>query len=344
MIYRKPRIDEWRRYEALAQHPMQSKAWGDFREKTGLETVRLVGFEDQAMKKQMQLTIHNVPKFNNFKIGYYPKGLWPDEIQLKTLMELGKQKKAIFIKLEPDVYSPLYTEDQVNGLRKFLVDNDCQLGRATFTPFSFVVDLTKSEEELLQNMKSKTRYNIRVAQKHGVEVVEDSTDAGFEDYLKLLQITTKRQQFYAHDEAFQRNMWAYMKQDGVAKILKGVYQNQVIVVWILFVYKNKLYYPYGASSREYREVMGSNLLMWETIRFGKAHNCTSFDMWGSLGPNPDKNDPWYGFHRFKEGFGGDLAKFVGSYDLVMDPQKYKVYRKADSVRWRWLRLRSRLPF
>ena len=90
--------------------------------------------------------------------------------------------------------------------------------------------------------------------------------------------------------------------------------------------------------------MASNLLMWEMIQFGKNSGCTLFDLWGSLGPEPDKSNPWYGFHRFKKGYGGDLVEFVGTYDLVLDDPLYSLFTIADKVRWKLLRLRTKLPF
>jgi len=103
-----------------------------------------------------------------------------------------------------------------------------------------------------------------------------------------------------------------------------------------------LYYPYGASRSAHRDVMASNLMMWEMIRFGKAQGCRMFDMWGSLGPEPDPNDPWFGFHRFKKGYGGDLVEFLGTYDLVLNEPLYKVFRVAENVRWKLLKLKARL--
>ena len=110
------------------------------------------------------------------------------------------------------------------------------------------------------------------------------------------------------------------------------------------VFNGKLYYPYGASRSVHRDVMASNLMMWEMIQFGKQQGCDTFDMWGSLGPDPDKKDPWFGFHKFKEGYGGTLMEFVGTYDLVLDPIMYKIFRIAEDWRWKWLRLRARIGF
>jgi lipid II:glycine glycyltransferase (peptidoglycan interpeptide bridge formation enzyme) len=343
MIYRNPRPDERLLYERLAQHPMQSWAWGEFREKTGINVNRLVGFDGSEAVAQLQTTFHKVPKLP-YTVGYFPRGVWPDEVQLAALRDLGERENAVFIKIEPDVSAPPKSKTDLQGLHDFLINNGCAEGRPFFSTYSFLIDLKQSEEDLLARMKSKTRYNIKVAEKHGVEVVEDDSDDAFAWYLELMKETTSRQQFYAHTESYHKKMWAAMKKAGTAKLMLAVHKDKVLTAWILFQYKKRLYYPYGASSRSNREMMASNLVMWRAMQMGKRLGCTSFDLWGSLGPKPNPKDPWFGFHNFKAGYGGDLAEFVGSYDLVLQPQLYKLYRMADIWRWRYLKLRSALPF
>jgi lipid II:glycine glycyltransferase (peptidoglycan interpeptide bridge formation enzyme) len=342
MIYREPRLDEKELYETLTRHPLQSWAWGDFRDKTGVVTKRLIGFEGDRAVSQIQLTFHPIPHLP-YTIGYFPKGVWPDESQLAALQELGKREKAIFIKLEPDVSTPPKNKADLEGLNHILLGEGCRLGRPLFTKYSFILDLTLTDDAMLAKMKSKTRYNIHVAQKHGVEVVEDNGDEAFDTYLSLLHETTSRQHFFAHTDTYHKNMWQTMRKAGIAHLLKATYQGKVITTWILFKFKDKLYYPYGASSRAHREVMASNLVMWTAIHLGKSWGCTSFDLWGALGPEPDPKDPWIGFHNFKLGYGGDLAEFVGSYDLVINAPLYSLYTQADVWRWRLLKLLSKLP-
>lgn len=343
MIYRVPRKDEQGLYERLSQHPLQSWAWGNFRAETGVKTERLIGFDGSEAVGQIQVTFHQVPKLP-YKVGYYPRGVWPDDMQLSALKDLGQRENAIFIKLEPDVFSPPKNQADITGLRQVLAAGGCVEGRPLFTKYSFVLDLTQPEAEILAKMKSKTRYNIKIAEKHGVEVTEDNSDEAFDKYLKLLEETTTRQKFYAHTKTYHTKMWKNMRQAGIARLIKATYQGKVLATWILFLYKNRLFYPYGASSREHREVMASNLVMWKAILLGKSWGATSFDMWGSLGPDPDPKDPWFGFHNFKLGYGGNLSEFVGTYDLVLQPQLYRLYQLADQWRWRWLRLRAKLPF
>ena len=69
----------------------------------------------------------------------------------------------------------------------------------------------------------------------------------------------------------------------------------------------------------------------------KKFGCKMFDFWGSLGPEPDIKDPWYGFHRFKEGYGGKLVEFAGTWDLVLNQPIYTIYNLADKIRWTLLR-------
>ncbi len=310
-----------------ALHPLQSEAWGRFRRAMGIDVVHV--HDLPAGEAGWLLTFHAVP-FTPFTIGYFPKGPTVTQEMLETLEKLGNDKHAIFIQLEPNVASNF----------KFQISNFKLLRPShhpLFTRYTFVLDLQKSEAELLQAMQPKTRYNIKVAQKHGVVVKEDNSQEAFETYLRLSQETTKRQRFYAHNETYHRRMWAILQPAGIAKLFTATYQKTVLAAWIVFMWKDTIYYPYGASSREHREVMAPTLLLWEIARWGKKQGHKAFDLWGALGPNPDEHDPWYGFHRFKQGFNPELVEFIGSYDLILNPLLYRIYTIADKIRWKILR-------
>ncbi|MDP2585566.1 MAG: peptidoglycan bridge formation glycyltransferase FemA/FemB family protein [Candidatus Levybacteria bacterium] len=310
-------------------HPLQSTEWGDFRKKTGIKVVQIDG---------IQMTIHKIP-YTPWTIGYIPKGPLPTPEIISKLKQVGKQEKCILIQLEPNI-----TTENL----KFKIEN---LGlhpaaHPLFTKYTLLLDLTKSEEELLKGMRPKTRYNIRVAIKHGVKIVRDDSDEAFQNYLNLTEETIRRQKFYAHTQKYHRLMWETLKSKEIntnkliAHLFLAKYKEQTLAAWILFVYKDTLYYPYGASSNLHRETMASNLLMWEAIKFGKKLGLKKFDMWGALSSDPDKNDPWYGFHRFKEGYGPKHIEFVGSFDLVVNPLLYAIYKIMDKIRWIFLRIRK----
>lgn len=323
-------------YNSVVTHPLQSYEWGEFRKATGVTVIRRGLVKNEKIVDGFTLTIHRVPK-TRFTIGYLPKGNNPTKEILAELNKIGKEYNCIFIQIEPNIInSPKFINHR--SLKPSF--------HPLFTKYTFILDLTKSEEELMKNFHSKTRYNIKISKKHGVKVIVDNSKKSFEKYLSLIDETTKRQKFYAHGSDYHIKMWETLKSSTYDKtklqahLLIAKYKNKILATWVLFTFKNTLYYPYGASSSEHRNVMASNLIMWEAILFGKKLGLKYFDMWGALGTSPKKDDPWYGFHKFKEGYGATHTEFVGSYDLVINPTMYQLYKIADKVRWAYLRIKK----
>ncbi|MFH2085288.1 MAG: peptidoglycan bridge formation glycyltransferase FemA/FemB family protein [bacterium] len=312
--------EEWNKQVA---HPLQSWEWGEFREKTGVKVVR----EDQ-----LQVTIHRITH-TPWSVGYCPKARMPDRKMTETLKKIARENNCILIKVEPKV--------EVSDARFQTLDFSkwgLVAGRPLFTKYNFVLDVQPTEEELLANFKQKTRYNIKVAEKKGVTVELDDSNEAFEKYLELTKETTKRQGFYAHSREYHRKMWETLHPAGIAHLLVAKYEGQIITTWVVFKFGDTLYYPYGASTREHREVMANNLVMWEAIRLAKKWKLKYLDMWGALGPEPDPNDPWFGFHTFKSGYGARHVEYIGTWDYVARPMLYQIYRLVENLRWKLLRL------
>ncbi|MDP3994630.1 MAG: peptidoglycan bridge formation glycyltransferase FemA/FemB family protein, partial [bacterium] len=291
-------------------HPLQTSQWAEFREAWGNEVVKT---------KYGYITLHKIP-FTKYKLGMFIKGPEPTRAMLSEFKALAKENNLIFIKLEPNsAQASLGTAQQIIQLLK---RNGCVPGKTLFTPTTFWIDLTITEEELLKSFSSKTRYNIRLAQKRGVVVKEDPTSlnppagrAGlrgaskaFEKYLELTKETIERQGFYAHTEKYHRLMWKHL-HGSIAHLLTATYEGNIITTWILFACDGFLYYPYGASSVLHKDVMANNLVMWEAIKFGKKLGLSTFDLWG--------REPGKGFTRFKEGYNPKVVEFLGTWDLVI---------------------------
>lgn len=321
-------------FNNYVNHPLQSWEWGEFRQLLGQKVLRFGVFRKGKIISSFQLFFHKIPIFP-FTIGYFPKGPLPLKKMIRVLKEIGRKNNAIFIKLEPNVLRSEIKNPKFENLGLIK-------GKPIFTKYTSIIDLTRSEKEIFNSFKPKTRYNIRLAQKHGVIVKEDNSQKAFNQYLKLLFETTKRQGFYAHSEKFHKAQWKILQPAGISHLLTASFQGKILAAFLLFVFKDTLYYPYGASTREHKEVMAPTLLVWEAIKFGKKNGCKKFDLWGDLEPNPPKNHPYYGFHRFKEGFSPKLVEFVGTYDLVINPFLYKIYNLTDNLRWKMLRFKARV--
>lgn len=307
-------------------HPLQTKQWGEFRRQWG----NLVSYS------KLGLIIFSKLPYTKYTVGTFIRG---GNVNKKTLFELkniATQHNSIFIKIEPNI---LKTEKLFKVYTKLgLIE-----GKRLFTPTSFWIDLTKSEDELLKSFSSKTRYNIRLAQKHGVKVEIDNSDSAFEKYLELTEETNKRQGFYAHSARYHILMWKHLNtqmKKPIANLLVAKYKptekesEEIISTWILFNNKDFLYYPYGASTDKYKQVMANNLMMWEAIKFGKQLHCKKFDLWG--------REEGKGFTKFKEGYNPKVVEFIGSWDLVVNKPLYYLYIVVDKIRWFLLRLKVKI--
>ncbi|HEV2339779.1 MAG TPA: peptidoglycan bridge formation glycyltransferase FemA/FemB family protein [Patescibacteria group bacterium] len=328
---------------ALATHPLQSYEWGEFRKTTGVKVIRKGIFDEKKCVTAFQMTLHPIP-YTNLTIGYIPKGAMPTREMVAAIQEVARENRCIFVQLEPNVF------DSKENKQKLFALHLQPSAHPLFTRYTFHLNLSETEAVLLNNMHQKTRYNIRVAQKHGVVVKEETSDDAFDTYWRLMEETAKRQHFYAHTQTYHALMWKTLRtkiadrkreaENGLTSHLfiawykpEGQSKAISLAAWILFIFHDTLYYPYGASSSQYRNTMASNLMMWEAIRFGKKMGLKNLDMWGSLGENPDQTDPWYGFHRLKMGYNPRLITFIGSYDLVINRQLYMFYLLANKLRW-----------
>lgn len=320
MDLREISVKQKAQYNKLVTHVIQSFEWGEFRKSLGLPLLRFGIYQKGQMTKAFQLTLHKIPFTNQF-VGYLPKGPLPDQELHEALTEIAKKNNCAFIKVEPDILAttPIYS----------VYPTFLPSPKPLFTKFNFVLDLNPSEEQLLKNMHPKTRYNIKLAQKKGVVVEQRSDDRAFQIYLKLYFETTKRQNYHGHDINYHTKVWQTLKNAGLARLLIAFYQKTPLTAWMLLNFKETLYYPYGGSSILHREVMSNNLVAWEAIKLGKKLKLKQFDMWGALGPNPNPTDPWLGFHKFKQGYGGKLVEYIGSYDLVFNHTLYYTFTFID---------------
>lgn len=321
-----------------ADHPLQAWEWGEARKELNVGMLRVGEFEGSRLKNVFQITFHKIP-FTKYRVGYLPRSVWPSKKILNFLYDYAKRNNTVFIKIEPYEESEKLKAKSEKQQLKTKNYSIVKSPHPLFPDWTQLIDLTNSEEDLLKNMKPKTRYNIKLAQKKGVIIKEMTNDEGFEIFAKLYFETTKRQKYYGHDYSYHKAIFENLK-DKIAHILIAYYDNIPLAAHELFHFKDAVYYVYGGSSEKHRNLMTAHLLMWESIRFGKKIGSKKFDMWGSLPINYDENHPWAGFTRFKEGFGGKFMEFLGSFDLVTNQIIYKLYNTVYGIRTKYLDLKG----
>ena len=309
----------------MGNHVMQSKAWEEFKNIYGTPAIR-VG--------NVLYTKHKIP-FTSFYYAYSPR-VNPFKIDFEGLKQSLKTENCIAVHF--DVPNITIDNPKFSEAERIFKDNCVRSPRDEFAKGNFFVDLTKSEEELSQNMHKKHRYNVRVAEKKGVTVRESTSDKDFEVFFKMYHETGERQKYYSRNKRYLKIIWDIFKKENIVHLLVAEHEGTSLAAWMFYIYENVLYYPYGGMDDRYKSLYASNILGWEAIKFGKKMGCTLFDMWGASEDMSNKSDPYYGFSLFKAKFGAKHVTYIDSYDLVVNESMYKMFTAANSVRWKLLNM------
>jgi lipid II:glycine glycyltransferase (peptidoglycan interpeptide bridge formation enzyme) len=199
---------------------------------------------------------------------------------------------------------------------------------------TIVLDLTQSEDELLAHMKHKTRYNIRLAEKKGVDVVE----AGIErlsEWYALYRETGIRDRIALHSYRYYETLFrmaaGYGDGGPLIRLLLALVDGKTVAGIIVAIKGKTAWYMYGASSNRKRNYMPNHLLQWRAIQASKKAGCTMYDFFG-IPPENDATHPLHGLYRFKTGFGGRFVNRYGCYDVLFKPLYYRGYSIAEKAR------------
>jgi lipid II:glycine glycyltransferase (peptidoglycan interpeptide bridge formation enzyme) len=186
------------------------------------------------------------------------------------------------------------------------------------------VDLRPSEAAILSRMKPKGRYNIRLAQKHGVAVIEDPSDLGLAAFLEIYEATATRQGLRAKPTDYFQKLLFLLSSRHQGSLYFATYQGQRLAAALVVYFGRRATYFFGGSREEYREVMAPYLLHFEIMRAAKAMGHESYDLWG-VAPNDDPDHPWHNISVFKRKFGGVPVDLVPTLDHVYDAAAYQHY-------------------
>ncbi|HYZ83080.1 MAG TPA: peptidoglycan bridge formation glycyltransferase FemA/FemB family protein [Bryobacteraceae bacterium] len=186
------------------------------------------------------------------------------------------------------------------------------------------VDLRNSEAAILGQMKPKGRYNVRLAAKHGVSVVQDTSESGLADFLRIYRETASRHEIHAKPQAYFATLFSMFSPSGRARIFFAEYRGARVASALVMYFGRRATYFFGGSLHTHRNVMAPYLLHFEIMRSAKAAGYEWYDMWG-IAAADDTDDPWYDISLFKRKFGGVEIELVPTLDYVYDEDAYSRY-------------------
>ncbi len=298
---------------------LQTQNWLDFQKYIGRKTW---AFDDGKIKAN--IIQHDLPFGKNYL--YIPHGpeISFDAISggiknelaqfVAYLKNLAREEKSIFVKIEPlddKAMEFLYGLGFKKSLKKIQPQR------------SVIINLEKSEDELLSVMHHKTRYNIKIAEKNNIEVKGSSDLSAF---LQLLNKTAKRDRFGTHTKNYYEKLLSFFGEGEMkTDLILASFEGKPVAGALILSAGGTCYYLHGASDYNYRAMMAPYALHWENIKYLKQHNFKFYDLWGI-----DANR-WPGVTRFKLGFGGHEIEYPGSFDLPVSRFWYLIYKVARKV-------------
>jgi lipid II:glycine glycyltransferase (peptidoglycan interpeptide bridge formation enzyme) len=308
-------LNDWNEFNSQFTnlHILQTGAWGELKSSFGWKVVRII-----SGSQGVQVLFR--PLVGGFSIAYVPKcqlGAMP-EVQ-EEIDKICLEHRAVFLKVEPDLWDP----DETGFFSR---EKGWKKSRPIQPHKTVVVPILGSEEDLLSRMKQKTRYNIRLAQRKGIEV-KISDDV--ETFHQLSIITGKRDGFGIHSLLYYKKAHELFSESRQVGILTAYFEGRAIASLMVFAVGDRSWYMYGASSDEERNRMPTYLIQWEAMRWARAKGCNTYDLWGI--PDVEEtqleqefserqsHDGLWGVYRFKRGFGGEVKRSIGAWDKVYHP-------------------------
>ena len=317
---------------------LQAWEWADVK-RPDWTPLRLAVFREGRIVGGAALLRRALPVVGNYLYGSRGPLLedWADEAVFNALLDAIKAAagNAAFLRLDPAV--PVERADVTALLTRHgfapAGTTDAQ-GFGGMQPRCVMqLDLAgRSETEILASFKGQTRRNIKLGlEKHGVEIVTDTTRDDLTAFHALYAETAARDGFRPYSLAYFRQLWDSLVPAGMAKLFLTRYEGQWLSGAICFLIGDKCWYVFGASSNEHRNVMPNYAMQWAMIRWAKSQDCAWYDFRGvsprrrqegESAAEVEKEDHLQGLNRFKEGFGTRYVEYIGEYDLVYNPLAY----------------------
>jgi peptidoglycan pentaglycine glycine transferase (the first glycine) len=344
-------------------HVLQTWEWGAFKSRYGWHPTRHLWLEDDRPCAAASVLTRRLGRWPS-AVMYVPKGPALDygdstllERVLGELENTVRQERTLFVKIDPDVRADTAEGETVmETLRR-------RGWRASREQVQFrntiLIDLTRSPDEVLAAMKSKWRYNVRLAVRKGVRV-RRGTLADLPLLADMYAQTSARDGFIIRPEEYYRDAWGTFIEAGWAQPLIAEVEGEPVAMVIIFHFPSaefakssveglracagRAWYMYGASRSVHREKMPNHLLQWEAMRWAQEQGCTVYDMWGA--PDVlDESDPLWGVYRFKRGFGGEFVRHIGAWDFGVSRLGYWLYtgvmpRLLAATRWVYWKRRT----
>lgn len=236
----------------------------------------------------------------------------------------GKKHHCVFVRVRP----------QLEAAKGVKVLTDLGLKRAPMylsVEYAGVLNLTKSEEEILKGMRQRLRRALRKAEKNGITIEKSTDPADIKTFYQIQLQTAGRHGFVAFSEDFFTKQFQAFAENGEAVLYTAKYNGEILAQNFMIFYGDEASYHYGVSSELGTKLSGAPLLHMEAMHDARERGIKRYNFWGIVG----EDETWhrfYGVSQFKRGFGVEELKYTPAHDIILEKGKYAVTKLIEDIR------------
>ncbi len=313
---------------------LQSWDFYEFHKSRGKKVVRRIAVDDETKKSPKILAayagvVETAKRGKHLAIAGGPIMDFSDKKLVKAVFddikEQGKALGCVFVRVRPQLErtKEAYQIFKDNGLKP----------APTFlsVEYAAILDLNKSEEEILKNMHRRIRYAVNNARNKGFTIEKSTDPKDIHTFYEIQSQTAKRQSFVEFSESYLTKQFAALAKNGEAVLYTAKYNGEILAQNFMIFYGNEASYHYAASTALGTKMSGSPILHVEAMKDARKRGIKRYNLWGIVGED-EKNHRFYGVSFFKRGFGGDELKYLPAHDLVINPLKYQKTKLIENIR------------
>lgn len=313
--------NEWERF-ILSENPdtfLQSWNWGEVNRNTGDKIWRFGIYQENVLimasliikinaKRGSFLFVPHGPIENNLKIKIKNEKLW--NTFFEYLRQLGKQEKVDFIRISPILEN---TEENLSifksaGFRNAPI-------HMMHPEMTWLLDISKCEEDILRGMRKTHRNLIRRAGKEDVKIIQGTDEKYLKTFYSIHMETVRRHKFIPFSYGYIKEELASFMKDDQISIFSAAYKEKIISSAVIVFFGKEAFYHHGASASKFSKIPASYLVLWNAIKEAKRRGCVIFNFYGIVENKP--KHPWAGLSSFKQGFGGYKKELMHCQDFIL---------------------------
>ena len=308
---------------------LQSWYWGEFHQELGHAIFRTGFYHSDILVGAMLSIIEDAKRGRYLTVAAGPIIDWKNESLVNafilTIRTIAKQSRCIFVRIRPPLVSSEFSKN---------LFEKCGFISAPMhlhAELTLQLDLSKTDAELLYDMRKTTRHEIKKAEKEGIIVTTTNDANQIKSFYDLQIETSRRQGFVPFSYEFLLKQFSVFAKNDLALLYSASLNKKLLAQAFIIFYGHEAAYHYGASTNEGRYHPGAYLLQWEAIKEAKQRGMEKYNFWG-IAPHDESQHRFYGVSVFKRGFGGEEVNYLHAQDLIIEPVRYSLSSTVEHLR------------